>query len=312
MWELDEEVPPQQVTVAEKAKGEVSIPMTLEDAKRAIEKAKVNLQVHLEKIKDMKAEIALLKVDSDESLATSVDLGIRAKKLAKVIEDEKDRIIKPAKEFTKLVSNFAGTLTVGLLDIEATTKTKNRSFKVIQEQRLLEAQKKIDEETETLRAQVKKEAEAAGVDAVEVTTPVLGKEKKTVRTESGIAYSSEYWKFEPGPVTRNDPTYPGIGRPRVIAYAHSQKERMIEIGEKVGLTGKPLERFKFALNEVKFELEIDEEGMATIVSVDDKLLPIIPAEFLIPDGKALRKNIDGGRHNIEGVKVWREDKEVYK
>ena len=175
-----------------------------------------------------------------------------------------------------------------------------------------EAQKKIEEETEKLRAKVKEEAEKAGVEAVEVPTPVIAKTSKVVRTASGMAYSSEYWKFECGPVHRNDQKYPGLKNTRVIAYAHSRKESMFDIGTKAGLTGEPLEKFKFALNEVKFELEIDEEGWTTIVSVDDKLIPIIPAEFLEPNDKEIRKAVSGGRRNIEGVKIYRCDKEIYK
>lgn len=293
-------------------KREEGIPMTLDAAKKAIERAKVDLEAYKEAIKTMKTEAQLLKVEDEDGLGLSVDLGIRAKKLAKEINTERDRIVLPAGEFTKAVKNLAKGFTDILDSIEEITKTKNRSFKVLQDQRQLEAQKKIDEETEKLREKVKEEAAAAGVEAVDVPTPVLAKTPKTVRTAAGIAYSSEYWKFEAGPVHRNAPNYPGIGRVRLIAYAHADKQTMYEKGVKAGLTGEPLEKFKFALNEVKFELEIDEEGMATIVSVDDKLLPIIPAEFLEPNTKEVRKAVDGGRRNLDGIKIWREDKEVYK
>jgi hypothetical protein len=293
-------------------KREEGIPMTLDAAKKAVERAKVDLQVYQEAIKGMKTEAQLLKVEDDESHALSVDLGIRAKKLAKEINTERDKILLAPSEFTKAVKNLAKAFTDILDSIEEITKSKNRSFKVLQDQRKLEAQKKINEETEKLREKVNEEAAAAGVEAVEVLTPVLAKTQKTVRTAAGIAYSSEYWKFECGPVHRNAPDYPGIKTIRVLAYSHSTKESMIEIGMKAGLTGEPLEKFKFALNEVKFELEVDEEGMATIVSVDGKLLPIIPAEFLEPNSKEIRKAVDGGRRNLEGIKIWREDKEVYK
>jgi len=304
-WEIEGEP-----TLPEKK--EEGLPMTLDAAKKAIEKAKVDLQIYTQAIKDMKTEAQLLKVEDEEALVLSVDLGIRAKKLAKEINTERDRIVLPAGEFTKAVRNLAKGFTDILDSIEEITKTKNRSFKVLQDQRRLEAQKKIDEETEKLREKVKEEAAAAGVEAVEVPATVLAKTTKTVRTAAGIAYSSEYWKFEAGPVHRNASDYPGIGKPRIIAYAHADKETMYQKGVEAGMKGEPLEKFKFALNEVKFELEIDEEGWATIVSVDGKLLPIIPAEYLEADSKALRKAVDGGLRNIEGVKIWREDKEVYK
>ena len=304
-WDLEEE------TTLPKPREE-GIPMTLDVAKRAIERAKADFQVYAEGIKEMKVEAQLLKVEDEDSLGISVDLGLRAKKLAKEIGVTKDRLVLPANEFIKAVRNFSGQYTEVLDSIEEITKAKNRSFKVLQEQREREAQKRINEETEKLREKVKEEAEKAGVEAVEVPTPVIAKTAKVIRTASGVAYSSEYWKFKCGPVHRNSPDYQGIGRPRVIAYAHSSKEKMFEIGQRVGMTGEPLEKFKFALNEVKFELEIDEEGLPTIVSVDGMLLPIIPAEFLEPNEKEIRKVVTGGRRNIEGVEVWREDKESYR
>ena len=303
-WELEEK------TTLPEARDE-GIPMTLDAAKMAIERARLDFQVYADRIKDMKTEAQLLKVESEESLGVSVDLGLRAKKVAKEINTQKDKILLPSGEFAKAVKSFANQYTDMLDSIEEITKIKNRSFKVLQEQREREAQKKIDEETEKLREKVKEEAAKAGVDAVDVPAPVLPKTSKVVRTASGMSYSSEYWKFTCGPVHRNSPDYP-VGKPRVIAYAHSSKETMFDIGMKAGLTGEPLERFKFALNEVKFELEIDEEGMVTIVSVDGKLLPIIPAEFLEPNDKEVRKVVTGGRRNIEGIKIYREDKEVYK
>jgi len=304
-WDLEEE------TTLPKPREE-GIPMTLDVAKRAIERAKADFRVYAEGIKEMKVEAQLLKVEDEDSLGISVDLGLRAKKLAKEIGVTKDRLVLPANEFIKAVRNFSGQYTEVLDSIEEITKAKNRSFKVLQEQREREAQKRINEETEKLREKVKEEAEKAGVEAVEVPTPVIAKTAKVIRTASGVAYSSEYWKFKCGPVHRNSPDYQGIGRPRVIAYAHSSKEKMFEIGQRVGMTGEPLEKFKFALNEVKFELEIDEEGLPTIVSVDGMLLPIIPAEFLEPNEKEIRKVVTGGRRNIEGVEVWREDKESYR
>lgn len=302
-WELEEKE-------SEAPAKRDEIPMTLDLAKREIERARVDLQVYTEAIKNMKVEAQLLRVETEESHAISVDLGIRAKKLAKEVNATRDRIIFPATEFTKAVKNFAKEYTETLDSIEAITKTKNQSFKILQEQREREAQLRINEETEKLKQMVNEEAKRAGTEPVEVPTPVIAKTPKVTRTASGMAYSSEYWKFEAGPVHRNAPDYPK--KKRLIAYAHTGVGTLYRKGVEVGMTGEPLEKFKFALNEVKFELEVDEEGGVTIVSVDGKLLPIIPAEFLEVDSKALRKVVDGGMRQIEGVRIYRQDKEIYK
>jgi len=292
-WELDEE------TTLPKPREE-GIPMTLDMAKKAIERAKVDLQIYTDRIKDLKVEAQLLKVEDEEAHKVSVDLGLRAKILAKEINVSRDRILLPSSEFTKAVRNLAKGFTDVLDSIEEITKTKNQSFKILQEQREREAQKKIDEETEKLREKVKEEAKKAGVEPVEVPTPVIAKTSKVVRTASGIAYSSEYWKFNCGPVHRNAPDYPR-GKRITANY----------ILNRAGMTEESFNEINPALNEVKVEIEIKEDSLF-IVAVNDKLLPAIPAEFLTLDSKEIRKAIDGGRRNIEGVKIYREDKEVYK
>jgi len=55
----------------------------------------------------------------------------------------------------------------------------------------------------------------------------------------------------------------------VKAYLHSSKESMLEIGDEIGLTGKALVKFRYALYEVEFELEVNTEtGLAEIISVN--------------------------------------------
>jgi hypothetical protein len=50
------------------------------------------------------------------------------------------------------------------------------------------------------------------------------------------------------------------------AYLHSTKEDMRMLGEKLGLEGEALEKFVFALYEVKFVLEVNEDGSYKILS----------------------------------------------
>lgn len=60
---------------------------------------------------------------------------------------------------------------------------------------------------------------------------------------------------------------------RAIAYLHSTKEQMYDIGLRLGLSDDALKLFQFALYEVKFELEVDPEtGNARIISVNDHVL----------------------------------------
>lgn len=282
-WDLDKGNPylPSSVQMGE-------IPLTLDQAKFAIEYGRHELKVYADAINEMKKEAQELVVQDEESLSFSVSLGIKAKKLAKEIDNTKNKIIAPANEFIKAVRNFAGEYTQVLDEIEKITKQKNRAFKALQEQREREAQKKLEEEIEKIRAKVKEEADKAGVEAVEVPTPVLSKPQKIIRTEDGIAYSTEYWRFESGPVHRNAPNY-SRGKRTFWVYSNPQAP----------------------ITEIQVEIEISEEEV-NIISVNGKALPIIPVEYLMPDNKAIRKAIDGGIRNIDGIYIYREDKEIYK
>lgn len=310
-WDLEEkeaEVPAIQETIP-------TIPMTLDQVKAAIERGRASLQVYSQAIKDMKVEAQLLKVDSEETHALSVDLGIRAKKVAKEINETIKKSLAPADSYMKAIKNFGKEFTETLDQIEAITKSKNRDFKVLQEQREMEAAKKREEETKRIQEIVNQEAEKAGIEPLKVEAPPAQKAPRVVRTESGVAYSSEYWRFEAGPVHRNDPIYEGVGRPRMILYGKTETISIFERAEKMGMVGEALENLKSqltALNEVKIEIELDDKGNIAIVAVNGKLFPIIPTEFLEADSKALRKAVDGGMRNIDGVRIWREDKEIYK
>lgn len=47
------------------------------------------------------------------------------------------------------------------------------------------------------------------------------------------------------------------GKVKALAYLHSGKESMLDLGEEIGLEGEALNTFMYALYEVEFELEVD-------------------------------------------------------
>lgn len=56
-------------------------------------------------------------------------------------------------------------------------------------------------------------------------------------------------------------------------YLHGSKESNHEEGEGIGLTGMALDNFRYALYEVKFEVEINEQnGDVEILKVNDRVL----------------------------------------
>lgn len=56
---------------------------------------------------------------------------------------------------------------------------------------------------------------------------------------------------------------------RAIAYIHSDKESMWEKGEKLGLKGEAISLFRHALCEVTVDIDVNQDGTYTIVSVKE-------------------------------------------
>ena len=60
---------------------------------------------------------------------------------------------------------------------------------------------------------------------------------------------------------------------KVAIYLHTDKSSQWEIGESIGLKREALRMFCHACNEVKVDLEVNEEtGETKIVAVDDMLI----------------------------------------
>jgi hypothetical protein len=59
---------------------------------------------------------------------------------------------------------------------------------------------------------------------------------------------------------------------RATIYLHSNKESNWTLGEKLGLTGEALRLFMYACTEVAVEIEVSQDGSATIVAVDGRSL----------------------------------------
>lgn len=97
-----------------------------------------------------------------------------------------------------------------------------------------------------------------------------------------------------------------------IAHLHSSKESMYELGKQIGLSDAALEMFVFALYEVKFQLEVDDQGCATIVRVDDQPLGFNGTLDEIIDNAIKERISKCGTHReaaqslaIDPVTIWR-------
>lgn len=57
-------------------------------------------------------------------------------------------------------------------------------------------------------------------------------------------------------------------RKKTTVYLHSDKDYMYVTGQELGLSGEALSMFSHALCEVRFEIEVDEVGVATIIGLE--------------------------------------------
>lgn len=55
---------------------------------------------------------------------------------------------------------------------------------------------------------------------------------------------------------------------RVTAYVHGSKESMRRLGEEAGLSEAALCRFRYALYELRVELEVQENGDSIVIAID--------------------------------------------
>lgn len=158
--------------------------------------AKARFGEYLERVDLMVTEAQTLTVDSTESQEAAVLLGTSSKKLSKQIDDLRKRIVEDPNDFVKSVNGFAKVFIDKLTAIETTLKKK------ITDYRLLQEQKRREQEQAAIRAQLElqkkldAEAKEKNIEPVQVPAPVIPKEQAPVRTETGSASARKVWTFE--------------------------------------------------------------------------------------------------------------------
>ena len=65
---------------------------------------------------------------------------------------------------------------------------------------------------------------------------------------------------------------------KVIVFLHSNKESMWEKAEEIGLSEEAIKMFKYALSEVEFTLDVNDDGTYEILEVNGRKLNKIGAQ----------------------------------
>lgn len=137
-----------------------------------------------------------IEVRDDGSLRLAVETAAAAKKLDGAIEKLRKQWVEEPNRFVRTVNNLAKRYQDNLKQVEVTLKRKISDYQYQVELERRKAEARAREEARKLQERLQAEAEAAGVEAPEVATPVIPERATTVRTAKGSAIQRTQWTFE--------------------------------------------------------------------------------------------------------------------
>lgn len=155
------------------------------------------LTVYSAEISRMKQEAAALKVDSDDSNKTAVEMTAQAKRLARALKGETERLIEEPDRFVKAVKGTSAPFIKDLQGIEADLKGKIGNYSFQLELKRREEERKAQAERDRLQRELNAQAKAAQVAPVELPKMVLpAKATAPVRTAEGTSGTRMKWTHE--------------------------------------------------------------------------------------------------------------------
>lgn len=157
---------------------------------------KAGLSKYQDQLKEMKAAADALEVKNEASNAEATAQTGVAKKMIKELEAKRKEVTADAREFVSGVNAIFKNLTDPLTAITKGLEGKQKPYQT----RLVLERRKAEElarkATEDAQAKLNAEAEAAGVQPVQLDAPVAPKIPTTTRTETGTSYTVTTWKHE--------------------------------------------------------------------------------------------------------------------
>ena len=151
------------------------------------------------KVLDGMAKQALAhKVTGEESNKQAVDMAKQLQDLGKKIENLRKETVEAPNAYVKQVNGLCKQFTDGPIKDSLThLKRQAGDYQYRKQMAQREAEKKAREEAEALQKRLNKEAEEKGIEAPEVSVPVMPKESSVTRTESGAnSHIRKEWKHE--------------------------------------------------------------------------------------------------------------------
>ncbi|MBU0944220.1 MAG: hypothetical protein KKE53_07180 [Proteobacteria bacterium] len=162
-----------------------------------MEAIKQTFAPYLNQIKEMVTQAQAHEVIDEETNKQAVAMAGEAKRLAKKITAEGERIVGEPNQFVKSVRGLCKDFTAPLAEIETNLKQKFGPYQSKIELDRREQERRAQEAARELQKQLDAEAKEKGVESITVITPVIKKEDKVTRTSTGAsAFIKRPWKAE--------------------------------------------------------------------------------------------------------------------
>jgi hypothetical protein len=161
-----------------------------------LDRAKKNLSVYEDKIRQMNLEINKLEVKTDASAAIITEMISQSAGLIKMLEKKRKDTIYDCDQFVRAVNRFVKIYRDQVDAIVRVGKKKLGAYQYQKELKRREAEKKAQDEVDRIQKEMDAKAEKGGFEPVKMPTIVAPRKADPVRTESGSASTRMVWKWK--------------------------------------------------------------------------------------------------------------------
>jgi hypothetical protein len=150
----------------------------------------------------MQREATEIQVSDEATEKRCSEMTSQTKALKKEIEATQDLLIGDAQKFVKSVQSFTLPFRKDLEAIEAQLKRKLGDYAYRKELDRRKAEAAAQAAAAAAQKKIDREAKKAGVEPVQLPTPIVPKEAAPVRTETGTSSYVSTWDFEVEDITK--------------------------------------------------------------------------------------------------------------
>lgn len=161
-----------------------------------LDAAKNQLMQFRAAVNAMQREVAELSVSDAATEAKAGEMTAQVKALSKQIIAQQDMIISEPQRFVKSVQVFTLPFRKDLEAMEGQLKRKLGDYAYQKEMERRKAEAAALKASAEAQKKIDREAKKAGIDPVQLPTPVVPQESAPIRTESGTTSFVPVWDFE--------------------------------------------------------------------------------------------------------------------